>query len=114
MLALVIDPAPRVVHDHPAPVLSPGSAEALIRVRRAGVCDTDLQLARGYMGFSGVLGHEFVGIPESGPMKGQRVVGVAALDEAGVALDGAQAGAGKWRDGLQAANRGARSHDRDR
>jgi 2-desacetyl-2-hydroxyethyl bacteriochlorophyllide A dehydrogenase len=42
-----------------APVRARG--EAIVRVRVVGVCDTDLQLARGYMGFSGVPGHEFVG-----------------------------------------------------
>jgi alcohol dehydrogenase len=35
---------------------------ALIQVRRAGVCNTDLELMKGYMGFTGVLGHEFVGV----------------------------------------------------
>jgi threonine dehydrogenase-like Zn-dependent dehydrogenase len=35
--------------------------EVVLRVRAVGVCDTDLQLARGYMAFRGVLGHEFVG-----------------------------------------------------
>ena len=59
--------------DYPTP--TPLAGEVLIRVLRAGVCDTDLQLIRGYMGFSGVLGHEFVGVAGSGPMKGQRVVG---------------------------------------
>lgn len=62
MLALVIDgpdAPPRVVKDHPEPPRAPG--EARVRVRLAGVCDTDLQLARGYMGFRGVPGHEFVG-----------------------------------------------------
>jgi threonine dehydrogenase-like Zn-dependent dehydrogenase len=44
-------------------------------VLRAGVCETDLQLMRGYMGFTGVLGHEFVGVAQSGPFKGRRVVG---------------------------------------
>lgn len=37
---------------------------ALIRVLRAGVCNTDLEILQGYMGFTGVLGHEFVGIVE--------------------------------------------------
>jgi threonine dehydrogenase-like Zn-dependent dehydrogenase len=37
------------------------SGEALVRVRMAGVCNTDLEIARGYMSFEGVLGHEFVG-----------------------------------------------------
>jgi threonine dehydrogenase-like Zn-dependent dehydrogenase len=59
MRALVLDPAPRVVTEYPDPERHAG--EALVRVRLTGVCDTDLQLARGYMGFSGVPGHEFVG-----------------------------------------------------
>ena len=46
-----------------------------VRVTQAGICETDLQLVAGYMGFSGVLGHEFVGIAESGKFTGQRVVG---------------------------------------
>ena len=57
----------------PAP--APEAEEILVRVTRAGVCETDLQLIKGYMGFRGVLGHEFVGIAESGPLAGQRVVG---------------------------------------
>jgi threonine dehydrogenase-like Zn-dependent dehydrogenase len=59
--------------DYPAP--APRDAEVLVQVLRAGVCETDLQLIRGYMGFAGVLGHEFVGVAESGPLKGRRVVG---------------------------------------
>jgi threonine dehydrogenase-like Zn-dependent dehydrogenase len=55
-----------------------GEGDALIKVRRAGICATDLEIMRGYMGFSGVLGHEFVGEVVSSPNKdlvGQRVVG---------------------------------------
>jgi 2-desacetyl-2-hydroxyethyl bacteriochlorophyllide A dehydrogenase len=59
MLALLLDGAPRLVRDHRSPERAPG--EALVCMRWAGVCDTDLQLARGYMGYRGVLGHEFVG-----------------------------------------------------
>jgi threonine dehydrogenase-like Zn-dependent dehydrogenase len=47
----------------------------LVRVRCAGICETDLQLIKGYMGFRGVLGHEFVGVAESGLYTGRRVVG---------------------------------------
>lgn len=49
--------------DRPEPV--PAEGEALVRVVLAGVCGTDLELARGYMDFSGIPGHEFVGIVES-------------------------------------------------
>ncbi len=61
------------VADHLSPVSHQG--EVLVRVTRAGLCETDLQLVRGYMAFEGVLGHEFVGVAESGPLAGQRVVG---------------------------------------
>lgn len=49
--------------------------EVSIRVTRAGICETDLQLCQGYMGFRGTLGHEFVGVAESGRYAGKRVVG---------------------------------------
>lgn len=61
------------------PVLLQG--EVLIRPTRMGVCSTDLELCKGYMGFNGVLGHEFVGVVEAvgqGVDKawvGRRVVG---------------------------------------
>jgi threonine dehydrogenase-like Zn-dependent dehydrogenase len=59
--------------DGPPPVLANG--EVMVRVLCAGICETDLQLIRGYMGFCGVLGHEFVGVAEDGPYAGRRVVG---------------------------------------
>lgn len=49
--------------------------ETTIRVTRAGLCETDLQIVRGYMGFTGTLGHEFVGIALDGRWAGRRVVG---------------------------------------
>ncbi|MBV8758553.1 MAG: alcohol dehydrogenase catalytic domain-containing protein, partial [Deltaproteobacteria bacterium] len=53
--------------------------EALVRVTLSGICNTDLELARGYMGFRGTIGHELVGVVEDaggGPIaKGERVVG---------------------------------------
>lgn len=53
--------------------------EALVRVVLSGICNTDLELARGYMGFRGTIGHEFVGVvedPGGGPIsRGRRVVG---------------------------------------
>jgi threonine dehydrogenase-like Zn-dependent dehydrogenase len=59
MKAVVLDSTPALVRDYPVPALKPG--EALVRVSLAGICNTDLELMRGYMGFSGVPGHEFVG-----------------------------------------------------
>ena len=61
---------------HPDP--SAAGGDTLLKVRQAGVCATDLEITRGYMGFRGVLGHEFVGEVVSSPEKhlvGQRVVG---------------------------------------
>lgn len=52
--------------------------EALVRVRLSGVCGTDLELARGYYPFTGVIGHEFVGDVVEAPdpsWVGARVVG---------------------------------------
>lgn len=52
--------------------------EALVRVLLSGICNTDLEIARGYAGFKGTIGHEFVGIVEESPegkLLGQRVVG---------------------------------------
>jgi threonine dehydrogenase-like Zn-dependent dehydrogenase len=56
---------------------SPARDEALIRVNLAGICNTDVEIFRGYMGFTGVPGHEFVGTVEAGHKKmlGRRVVG---------------------------------------
>ena len=51
---------------------------ALIRLLYAGICNTDLELLRGYYGFAGIPGHEFVGevIAADNPaLKGRRVVG---------------------------------------
>jgi threonine dehydrogenase-like Zn-dependent dehydrogenase len=63
-LALVERDVPRIGDDF-----------ALIRVHVAGICNTDLEIARGYMGFRGVLGHEIVGTVTDGPppWRGARV-----------------------------------------
>ena len=58
--------------------------EALIKIRKAGICSTDLELVRGYYPYTGILGHEFVGEVVSSPLPegegpgvrvGDRVVG---------------------------------------
>jgi threonine dehydrogenase-like Zn-dependent dehydrogenase len=59
------------------PIPDPPAGEALVRVLRAGICNTDLELTRGYYPFAGIPGHEFVGMVERGPsaLVGRRVVG---------------------------------------
>jgi threonine dehydrogenase-like Zn-dependent dehydrogenase len=73
----------RYEHGHLAVAEVPkpsGAGEAVVRVTLSGVCNTDLEIVRGYAGFEGTLGHEFVGVVESAPdgsqhLVGQRVVG---------------------------------------
>lgn len=55
----------RLKRSYPTPQAAENSA--LVRVRLAGICSTDLQIFRGYMGFHGVPGHEFVGEVSEGP-----------------------------------------------
>ncbi len=78
MRALCCDGADSARLERGYPEPSPAAGEAVIRPSLAGICNTDLELANGYMGFSGVLGHEFVGIVEScgdSGLVGARVVG---------------------------------------
>jgi threonine dehydrogenase-like Zn-dependent dehydrogenase len=81
MRALVLtDGGARLHTAYPRPGVSPG--EALVRVLKAGVCATDLELIKGYAGFRGVLGHEFVGQVEQCDVAGwtgRRVVGTINL-----------------------------------
>jgi alcohol dehydrogenase len=75
MKAVVFDDELRI-EDRPKPFAS--GRECLIRLLKAGICNTDLEITKGYFGFTGVLGHEFVGIVEAAPtasLVGQRVVG---------------------------------------
>lgn len=62
MRALLCDGNLKLQEDYPPPQRRPG--ESLIRVKLAGICNTDLEIARGYMGYSGIIGHEFVGVVE--------------------------------------------------
>src|SRR5689334_22130121 len=77
MRALVFDKTLSFAPRRPDPKRDEG--ECLIKVRRAGVCATDLEITKGYMGFAGVLGHEFVGEVVESPAErrwmGKRVVG---------------------------------------
>ena len=75
MKALVLDKTLKLVNDAPAPKRE---GEALVQVICAGICNTDLEIVKGYAGFQGILGHEFVGrVVDSpgGELLGRRVVG---------------------------------------
>jgi threonine dehydrogenase-like Zn-dependent dehydrogenase len=76
MKALRFDGKKLSVADVPRP---DNDTEALVRVTLSGICNTDLEIARGYAGFTGTLGHEFVGVVESSAenpdLVGKRVVG---------------------------------------
>ena len=76
MRALRVDQGKTELADVPPPA---ADGEAVVRVILSGVCNTDLEIARGYAGFRGTMGHEFVGVveePGDGPLaRGERVVG---------------------------------------
>ncbi|HKE58886.1 MAG TPA: alcohol dehydrogenase catalytic domain-containing protein [Pyrinomonadaceae bacterium] len=75
MLALQIRNKRLAVREVPK---SPAGEETLVRVLLSGICNTDLEIARGYAGFKGTIGHEFVGVVEEShvaKLKGKRVVG---------------------------------------
>jgi alcohol dehydrogenase len=76
MHALLFDGQLRLVNDYPEPAPLPG--EAIIRPHLVGICNTDIEITRGYNGFRGVLGHEFVGTVvacQDAAWIGRRVVG---------------------------------------
>ncbi len=77
MRALIVNNGVHLDQYYPTPLPPPG--EALVRVLQAGVCNTDLEIAKGYMNFKGVPGHEFVGVVERAAGReeliGQRVAG---------------------------------------
>lgn len=75
MRALVFDGQLRL--ETTAPIPQPQAGQALLKLRRAGICNTDLELIAGMYHFSGILGHEFVADVQAGPLhlSGQRVVG---------------------------------------
>jgi threonine dehydrogenase-like Zn-dependent dehydrogenase len=77
MKALRYEDGRLAVAEIPKPL---GEGEAVVRVTLSGVCNTDVEIVRGYAGFEGTLGHEFVGVVETAPdasrhLVGQRVVG---------------------------------------
>jgi len=67
MRAIVFDSdnGPHLREDYPQP--APGPGQVLVAVETVGICRTDLEILKGYMGFAGVIGHEFVGTVIDGP-----------------------------------------------
>ena len=62
MKAVVFDNELKLDNNYPKP--EPKAGEALIKVTLAGICNTDYEITKGYMGYVGILGHEFVGVVE--------------------------------------------------
>lgn len=62
MKALVFDKELKLVDNYEKPI--PQKGEALVRVTLAGICNTDYEITKGYMGYEGILGHEAIGIVE--------------------------------------------------
>ena len=76
MRAVVFDGTLRL-DTHRPDAVAPAN-EALIQVHLAGICNTDIEITRGYKGFNGILGHEFVGTVVAcadATWVGKRVVG---------------------------------------
>ena len=69
MKAIIFDGNLKVVNDYPIP--TPKAGEVLVHTLLSAICNTDLEIIKGYANFHGILGHEFVGeLPD-----GTRVVG---------------------------------------
>ncbi len=76
MQGLFFDGTLKLRHDLPVPERTSG--DALIKVLMTGICQTDIEITKGYMGFRGILGHEFVGLVQESDnpeLRGRRVVG---------------------------------------
>lgn len=79
MKAIVFDKELKLDNNYPKPI--PQEGEALIRVTLAGICNTDYEITKGYMGYVGVLGHEFVGIVEEVNGEDKSLVGKRVVAE---------------------------------
>lgn len=79
MKAIVFDNELKFVEDYPVP--KPEKDEALIKVHMAGICNTDIEITKGYMGFKGIIGHEFVGVVEKIDSSKQGLLGKKVVGE---------------------------------
>lgn len=69
----------KLVNDYKKPI--PKRGEALVRVTLAGICNTDYEITKGYMGYDGILGHEAVGIVEEVNGEDKSLVGKRVVPE---------------------------------
>lgn len=79
MKAVVFDKELKLDVNYAKPV--PQKGEALIKVKLAGICNTDFEITKGYMGYKGVLGHEFVGVVEDVNSDDKSLVGKRVVAE---------------------------------
>ena len=79
MKALVFDKELRLENDYVKPI--PQKGEALVRVTLAGICNTDYEITKGYMGYEGILGHEAVGIVEDVNSDDKSLIGKRVVPE---------------------------------
>ncbi len=79
MKAVVFDEGLKLDKNYAKPVPQPG--EALVRVTLAGICNTDYEITKGYMGYKGVLGHEAVGVVEDVNSDDKSLIGKRVVAE---------------------------------
>ncbi len=79
MKAVVFDNELKLDNNYENPI--PKAGEALIKVKLAGICNTDFEITKGYMGYKGVLGHEFVGVVEEVNSEDKSLVGKRVVAE---------------------------------
>ncbi len=85
MKAIVFDNELKLDKNYPKPV--PQKGEALIRVTLGGICNTDYEITKGYMGYVGILGHEFVGVVEEVNGEDKSLVGKRVVAEISYGCD---------------------------
>lgn len=79
MKAVVFDNGLKLDTNYPMP--GPKKGEALIKVNTIGICNTDYEITKGYMGYKGILGHEFTGVVEAVNSDDQSLIGKRVVGE---------------------------------
>lgn len=79
MKAVVFDNGLKLDENYEKP--TPKVGEALIKVNTIGICNTDYEITKGYMGYKGILGHEFTGVVESINSTDQSLIGKRVVGE---------------------------------